>query len=100
MTATSPRSSAQGTPSLSRNGYPVIGCQRQPDRPQRQPPIGASLTSQPGFPGFSPTASQSLAYLADLQESGVPVTYGYISDLHERKTGTEWLHDGDRVGHW
>ena len=23
--------------------------------------------------------------MADLQESGVPVTYGYISDLHERK---------------
>jgi len=26
--------------------------------------------------------------LADMQESGIPVTYGYISDLHERKAGT------------
>ena len=39
-----------------------------------------------GFPGFSPTAPQTLAYLADMQEAGIPVTYGYISDLHERKT--------------
>jgi hypothetical protein len=39
-----------------------------------------------GFPGFGPiTAAQSLAYTADLQEAGVPVTYAYISDLHEKK---------------
>ena len=39
-----------------------------------------------GFPGFGPiTAAQSLAYAADLQEAGVPVTYAYISDLHEKK---------------
>ncbi len=49
---------------------------------------GAFLTNHPGFPGFSPTASQTLAYLADMQEAGIPVTYGYISDLHERKAGT------------
>ncbi len=41
----------------------------------------------PGFPGFSPSASQSLAYVADMQEAGIPVTYGYISDAHERKSG-------------
>ncbi len=40
----------------------------------------------PGFPGYGPiTAAQSLAYTADLQEAGVPVTYTYISDLHEKK---------------
>jgi hypothetical protein len=40
----------------------------------------------PGFPGFGDiTAAQSLAYTADLQEAGVPVTYAYISDLHEKK---------------
>jgi hypothetical protein len=39
-----------------------------------------------GFPGYGPiTAAQSLAYTADLQEAGVPVTYTYISDLHEKK---------------
>jgi hypothetical protein len=42
----------------------------------------------PGFTGFSPTATQSLAVLADMQEAGIPVTYGYISDLHEKKSDT------------
>jgi hypothetical protein len=40
-----------------------------------------------GFPGFSPTPSQTLANLASMQEAGVPVTYGYISDIHEKKPG-------------
>ena len=44
---------------------------------------GAFLGGAPGFPGFSSVnASQSLAYAADMQESGVPVTYSYISDIH------------------
>jgi hypothetical protein len=45
----------------------------------------ADGSGNPGFPGFNPTATQSLAMLAALQEAGVPVTYGYISDIHERK---------------
>jgi hypothetical protein len=49
---------------------------------------GAFLSHYPGFPGFGPiTASQSLAYVADMQETGVPVTYAYIGDAHEKKTG-------------
>ena len=48
--------------------------------------IQGQFTHTAGFPGFGPiTAAQSLAYTADLQESGVPVTYAYISDLHEKK---------------
>ncbi len=46
------------------------------------------FTHTPGFPGFSPTASQTLAVMADMQEAGIPVTYGYISDLHEKKSDT------------
>ncbi len=43
-----------------------------------------SDASGAGFPGFGPiTAAQSLAYTADMQEVGVPVTYSYISDVHE-----------------
>jgi hypothetical protein len=42
----------------------------------------------PGFTGFSPTAKETLAVMADMQEAGIPVTYGYISDLHERKSDT------------
>jgi len=45
------------------------------------------FTHTPGFPGFNPTASQSLAAIADMQEAGIPVTYAYISDLHDKKTG-------------
>jgi hypothetical protein len=41
-----------------------------------------------GFSGFNPVASQSLAVVADMQEAGIPVTYGYISDLHEKKSDT------------
>ena len=52
---------------------------------------GAEIDGQyvhtPGFPGFGPiSAAQTLAYVADMQESGVPVTYGYISDVHEVKS--------------
>ncbi|HJQ41566.1 MAG TPA: hypothetical protein VJ831_00645 [Jatrophihabitantaceae bacterium] len=50
--------------------------------------LAEPFTGTPGFPGFSPTATQSLAVLADMQEAGIPVTYGYISDLHERKADT------------
>jgi hypothetical protein len=46
------------------------------------------LPGVPGFPGFGPiSAAQSLAYVADMQETGVPVTYAYISDAHEKKPG-------------
>src|SRR5262249_5129471 len=44
---------------------------------------GAFLTNHPGFPGFGDISpAQTLGYTADLLESGVPVVYGYISDLH------------------
>jgi hypothetical protein len=76
-----------GTPSLTRNGYPVTDAAGNLTDLNGNPLINA-FANKPGFPGFSPTATQSLAYLADMQESGIPVTYGYISDLHERKAGT------------
>ena len=38
-----------------------------------------------GFPGFDGmSASVSLAYVAAMQEHGVPVTYAYISDAHDK----------------
>jgi hypothetical protein len=38
----------------------------------------------PGFPGFdNMPAKTTLAYVAAMQEHGVPVTYAYISDAHE-----------------
>ena len=50
--------------------------------------LAEPFTGTPGFPGFNPTATQSLAVIADMQEAGIPVTYGYISDLHEKKSDT------------
>jgi hypothetical protein len=39
---------------------------------------------QPGFPGFDGMpAKVSLGYVAQMQEAGVPVTFGYISDAHD-----------------
>ena len=48
-----------------------------------------------GFPGFGGiSAAQSLAYVADMQETGVPITYAYISDAHERKSGQSGCSNG------
>ena len=48
--------------------------------------IDGQYVHTPGFPGFGPiSAAQTLSYMADMQENGVPVTYGYISDVHEVK---------------
>ena len=39
---------------------------------------------QPGFPGFDGmSAAVSLAYVAAMQERGIPVTFAYISDAHD-----------------
>jgi hypothetical protein len=40
---------------------------------------------QPGFPGFDGLfASTTLSYVAKMQEAGIPVTFGYISDAHDQ----------------
>jgi len=36
-----------------------------------------------GFPGFDPSASQTLGYVATMLEAGVPVVYAYIADAHD-----------------
>jgi hypothetical protein len=46
-------------------------------------PIGDQF-GQSGFPGFDGLfASTTLAYVAQMQEAGIPVTFGYISDAHD-----------------
>ena len=45
----------------------------------------ADSKGNPGFPGFDAmTADNSLGYVAQMQEAGVPVTYAYISDAHDQ----------------
>jgi hypothetical protein len=63
--------------------------------PQGQPGPYTALTSmlnnpivdpfgQPGFPGFDGMEAEvTLRYIATMQEQGIPVTYGYISDAHD-----------------
>lgn len=44
--------------------------------------------NQPGFPGFdSMSAATTLGYVAQMQEAGIPITYAYISDLHDDHAG-------------
>jgi hypothetical protein len=41
-----------------------------------------------GFPGFDGMlAKNTLGYVEQMQESGVPITYGYISDAHDNHHG-------------
>jgi len=73
-----------GGANVTHDGFPVTdgnGNLTDLDGNTMQEPF----THTPGFPGFSPTASQSLAAIADMQEAGIPVTYAYISDLHDKK---------------
>jgi hypothetical protein len=72
-----------GTPNLTHNGYEVTNAAGNLVDLNGNQLNGAFLTNHPGFPGFgSINASQGLAYVADMQDAGVPVTYGYIADIH------------------
>ena len=72
-----------GTPNVTHNGYQVTNAAGNLVDLNGNQINGAFLDNYPGFPGFSSiNAAQSLAYVADMQESGVPVTYAYISDIH------------------
>lgn len=49
-----------------------------------------------GFPGFSGiSAAQSLAYVAAMQEHGMPVTFTYISDAHDDHASNRALGPGE-----
>jgi hypothetical protein len=72
-----------GTPGLTRNGYQVTNAAGNLVDLNGNQINGAFLTNYPGFPGFSSiNASQTLAYMSDMLETGVSVVNGYISDLH------------------
>jgi hypothetical protein len=68
---------------VSHNGFQVTNAQGNLVDENGNEIDGAFLTNHPGFPGFGPiNASQTLAYMADLLESGVPVVNGYVADIH------------------
>ncbi len=71
-----------GTPNVTHNGFQVTnGAGNLVDLNGNE--LDGAFLSTPGFPGFSNiNPSQTLAYLADMQESGVPITSGYMADIH------------------
>jgi hypothetical protein len=72
-----------GTPNLTRNGVQITNAAGNLVDENGNQINGAFLTNHPGFPGFGPiNASQTLAYMGDLLESGVSVVNGYIADIH------------------
>ena len=73
-----------GTPNLTRNGIQITNAAGNLVDENGNQINGAFLTPPaPGFPGFGPiNASQTLAYAADMLESGVPVVNNYIADIH------------------
>jgi len=72
-----------GTPNVTDHGFQVTNAAGNLVDLNGNQINGAFLNNQPGFPGFSNiNASQTLAYLADMLGSGVPVVGGYIADLH------------------
>ena len=52
-------------------------------------------TTYYGFPGFDVSAAQTLGYIVDMQEHGVPITYGYIEDAHDNHTTDSAAGPGD-----
>jgi hypothetical protein len=72
-----------GTDSVSSGGYQVTNAAGNLVDENGNQINGAFLSNYPGFPGYSSiNASQSLAYAADMLQSGVQVVDMYISDLH------------------
>jgi hypothetical protein len=72
-----------GTPNLTRNGFQVTNAAGNLVDLSGNQINGAFLANHPGFPGFGPiNAAQTLAYVSDMAESGIPVVNGYIADVH------------------
>jgi hypothetical protein len=71
-----------GKPNLTHSGFQVTNAQGNlVDLNGAE--IDNEFTGTSGFPGFGIiNAAQTLAYMSDLLESGVPVVNGYISDIH------------------
>jgi len=72
-----------GTANVTRDGYEVTNSAGNLVDLNGNQLNGAFIGNSPGFPGFSKiNAAQSLAYAADMLESGVQVVNMYISDIH------------------
>jgi hypothetical protein len=69
--------------------YGFSGCQYCAGGPHgpASSAVIADSRGNSGFPGFSPSAAQTLGYVASMQEAGIPVTFAYIADAHDDHSG-------------
>ncbi len=59
-------------------------------------PIVDPKSGAPGFPGFDGLSpAVSLAYVAAMQEHGIPITYAYLSDAHDNHATGEAFGPGE-----
>jgi hypothetical protein len=68
-------------------GHKYVAPQISPNGPMTD--LSGNVIQDPqghvGFPGFDGmAASVSLSYVAAMQEHGIPITYAYISDAHDK----------------
>jgi hypothetical protein len=79
-------------PNATNTGPGAAPVQERPSDVTPPPSSVAGATTSPiedgtgnsGFPGFDGTeANNALGYTAAMQEAGVPVTYTYLSDVHD-----------------
>ena len=75
-----------GTPNLTHHGFQVTNAAGNLVDLNGNQLNGAFLTNHPGFPGFEHiNAPQTLAYMSDMLEAGLPVVDGYMADLHDNE---------------
>ncbi len=85
--ASSPTFSGQTVPSVAPPVKDVFNYTASPGISNPPSQVIADSGGHSGFPGFDPSAAQTLGYVAAMQEAGVPVTFAYISDAHDDHTG-------------
>ena len=77
-----------GTPNLIRNGYQVTNAAGNLVDLERQRRSSSRSAADPGSPASARPPRRRWPTSPTCRRPASPVTYGYISDLHERKAGT------------
>ena len=85
--ATSPTFNGQTVPTAAPPVKDVFNYAASPGLSNPPSQVIGDSSGHPGFPGFDPSAAQTLGYVAAMQEAGVPVTFAYIADAHDDHTG-------------
>jgi hypothetical protein len=87
--ASSPTFNGQTVPSHAPAVKDVYNYSASPGLDNPKPHTITDGNGHPGFMGFDPSAAQVLGYMAQMQESGIPVTMAYIADAHDNHLTSE-----------